>query len=133
MAAAGYRIIPLALACVACTSITVDARTFERTRWHVTAINGHATPAAGDYHLEFTNGQISGRFGCNGWGGNYSVSGQTVTAGQVRSTLMACAVPAMSFESQGLAVLQQPMHWTLAANRATLSNGAGSISLQRLP
>ena len=31
-----------------------DERTFDGTRWHVTAIDGRATPATGDYHVEFT-------------------------------------------------------------------------------
>jgi hypothetical protein len=48
MAAAVFRIAALALACAACTSIAVDARTFEGTRWRVTAIDAKPTPAKGD-------------------------------------------------------------------------------------
>ncbi len=133
MAAEAFEAAALALACAACTTIAADARTFENTRWHVTAINGHATPANGEYRMEFKSGQISGRFGCNGWGGSYVVAGETVTARQVRSTMMACAEPAMSLESEGLAILQQPMRWSEAAGgKLTLSNGAGSIALERL-
>ena len=134
MAAAVCRAVALALACAACSSIAVDARTFEGTRWRVTAIDGQATPANGDYRMEFQQGQIGGRFGCNGWGGRYSVAGETLTASEVRSTMMACAEPAMTFESRGLAVLQQPMRWTeTAGGKLTLSNGAGSIALERQP
>ena len=134
MAAAGFSTAALALACAACTSIAADARTFDGTRWHVTAIDGRATPATGDYHVEFKSGEISGRFGCNGWGGTYAVRGETLTASQVRSTLMACAEPAMSFESQGLAVLREPMRWTwIAGTKLMLSNSAGSIALERIP
>jgi putative lipoprotein len=123
----------LALACAACTTVAADARTFDGTRWHVTAIDGRATPATGDYHVEFKAGQISGRFGCNGWGGSYTVGGETMAASQVVSTMMACPEPAMSFEGQGLAVLRQPMRWTWAAGeKLTLSNSAGSIALERI-
>jgi hypothetical protein len=65
MAVADFRSALLALACAACTSIAADARTFEGTRWHVTAINGHATPAASNYHIDFQRGRIGGQFGCN--------------------------------------------------------------------
>jgi heat shock protein HslJ len=124
----------LALACVACTSVLVDARSFEGTSWRVAAIDGRATPATGDYRIEFGNGRISGRFGCNGWGGSYAVAGETLTASQVISTMMACPGPAMTFEHEGLAVLQQPMRWTwTAGDKVTLSNSAGSIALVRQP
>ena len=134
MAAAAFRTAVLALACAACTSIAVDERTFEGTSWRVTAIDGRATPANGEYRMEFKGGQISGRFGCNGWGGSYAVTGATLTASQVRSTLMACPEPGMSLESQGLAVLLQPMRATESGNATLmLSNSAGSIELKRTP
>ncbi|HET8534481.1 MAG TPA: META domain-containing protein [Sphingomicrobium sp.] len=134
MAAAVFRAASLALACAACTTIAADVRTFDGTRWHVTAIDGRATPATGDYHVEFKAGEISGRFGCNGWGGAYAVSGETMTASRVMSTMMACGDPAMTFESQGLAVLRQPMRLTwIAGRKLTLSNSAGSIALERVP
>jgi heat shock protein HslJ len=133
MAAAVFRATALALASAACTTIAADARTFEGTRWHVTAIDGKATPATGDYRMEFNTGEISGRFGRNGWGGSYAVKGETLTASQVRSTLMACPEPAMSFESRGLAVLREPMRVTwMAGTKLTLSNSAGSIAMERI-
>ncbi|MFL6773439.1 MAG: META domain-containing protein, partial [Sphingomicrobium sp.] len=91
MAAAGSRGAALALLCAACTSIAADARTFENTRWHVVAINGRPTPATGDYRIEFKDGGIGGRFGCNGWGAAYVVRGDLLEAGQIRSTMMACS------------------------------------------
>jgi heat shock protein HslJ len=131
MAAAAFRAATLALACAACTSVMADERTFEGTRWHVTAISGRATPATVDYHVQFTRNEISGRFGCNGWGGRYAIVGDLMSAGEVRSTMMAC--PEMSFESSGLAVLNRPMQMRWSGNRLTLSNRAGSTDLQRTP
>lgn len=131
MGAAGFRPALLALACAACTSIVADSRTFEGTRWHVTAVNGRSTPAAGDYRMEFRDGQIGGRFGCNGWGGAYAISGDRIVASRIVSTMMACSDPAATFESEGLAVLRQPMRWTSGAGETLiLSNSAGSIALQ---
>lgn len=132
MVAAVFRGAALALACAACTSIAVDSRTFEGTYWRVTAIDGEATPPAGDYHMNFENGRISGRFGCNGWSGAFAVTGERITAAQVASTKMACPGPAGSFESRGLAVINQPMRWRWGTGQElTLISGAGSISLVR--
>src|SRR5256885_8775422 len=104
MVAAGFRAALLAFLCAGCTSIAADARTFEGTRWHVTAINGRATPRAGDYRIEFRNRGIGGRFGCNGFGGRYAISGEQLSATAIRSTMMACTDPAASFEGAGFAV-----------------------------
>ncbi|MGE5563785.1 MAG: META domain-containing protein [Bacillota bacterium] len=134
MGAAAFRAAALALACAACTSVVADARTFDGTSWRVAAIDGRATPAAGDYRIEFRNGEITGRFGCNGWGGAYSVAGDTITAGRIIATQMACSDPAASFESEGFAILRQPMHLAWAAGETlTLANGAGSIRLKQRP
>ena len=134
MAAAGFRAAALALACAACTSVSADARTFEGTRWQVTAIDGRQTPANGSYTVSFAKSQIGGQFGCNRFGGEYRAHGDVLITTAIRMTMMACPEPQMTFESQGQAVLQQPMRLTWASDmRLTLSNGAGSIALQRLP
>lgn len=134
MAAAGFRGIVLALLCAGCTSIAADARTFEGTRWHVTAINGRTTPVTGRYEVGFRNRQIGGQFGCNHFGGDYRVTRDVMTTSAIRMTMMACMEPAASFESWGGSVLGQPMRmtWT-SGEHLTLSNSAGSIALERLP
>ena len=135
MAAAGFRSTVLALLlCAGCTSIAADARTFEGTRWHVTAISGRTTPSNGDYRVEFKSGGIGGRFGCNHFGGRVAVKGETLIAREIRSTLMACSDPAASFESAGFGVLNQPMRINWSSGRhLTLSNAAGSIDLELAP
>ena len=134
MAAAAFRAAAIALACAGCTTVAADARTFEGTSWHVTAIDGRATPASGNYSMSFSGGEIAARFGCNSIGGRYSASGETLSATEVRSTLMGCPEPAATFERDGLAVLNQPMHVTWnGAGALTLTNAVGSIALQRQP
>ena len=134
MAAAVFRAAALALACAACTTIAVDARTFDATHWRVTAIDGRATPAIEDYSMSFSGGDIGARFGCKSIGGRYSVSSETLVATGVRSTLMGCSEPSATFEREGLAVLNQPMRMSWNGGAAvTLSNAAGSIALERLP
>ena len=136
MAAAGFRtrLAALALLTAGCTSINADARTFENTRWRVTAINGQATPGVGNYVIRFDNGRVGGQVGCNHFGAPYRVAGEVMTVGQVASTLMGCPEPAASFETQAFSVLRQPMRlsWS-SGTRLTLSNAAGSLALERAP
>ena len=134
MAAAAFKAAVLALVCTACTTVAADARTFEGTNWRVTAIDGRATPTSGNYSMSFAGGDLAARFGCNSIGGRYSVSGDTLTASEVRSTLMGCPEPAGRFEREGLAVLNQSMRMTWTGGGSlTLSSGTGSIALQPQP
>ena len=116
-----------------CTSINAGPATFEGTNWRVVAIDGEATPPTADYRMEFTGGRAGGRFGCNRFGGTYAAAGNTITFGPMIATRMACPEPAMSFENNGLKVLQQAvaLNWS-SANRVELSNSAGSIKLERI-
>ncbi|MGH6729434.1 MAG: META domain-containing protein [Sphingomicrobium sp.] len=124
----------LTAALAGCTSIAATSATFENSRWRVAAINGEATPALPNYRMAFERGRIGGQFGCNHFGGDYRVRGDTLTTGAVAMTEMACSGPADHFEGRGLAVLTQPMrlNWT-NDQRLTLANAAGSIALERLP
>ena len=101
------------------------------TSWRVVSVNGRQTPAQGDYSMRFeANGRFGARFGCNSMGGGYRMVGGTLTVSNVASTLMGCPEPAGSFESQGSAILQQPMQVAFTSNeRMGLSNAAGSIAL----
>ncbi len=101
------------------------------TSWHIVSVNGRATPSAGDYSMRFdSNGGLGARFGCNSMGGSYRLVGGTLTVSNVNQTLMGCPEPAASFESQGAAILQQPMQVSFTSNeRMGLNNAAGSIAL----
>jgi heat shock protein HslJ len=98
------------------------------TNWRVTAINGRPTPPQ-NFYVNFMPDRIGAKFGCNSLGAGYSQTGSTLNAGAVMGTQMAC--PDMSFESQGSAVLAQPMTVSGVGNHLTLSNRAGSIDLVR--
>jgi heat shock protein HslJ len=60
------------------------------------------TPALPDVDTVFTfdKGQMSGNVGCNGFGGEYSLSGDRITFNGVMSTLMFCE--ATSAQEQGV-------------------------------
>lgn len=102
----------------------------DRTRWRVIAINNRPVPPAGDYFVEFDAGRLSARFGCNGIGAGYAQTGSTLDAGAIIATKMAC--PDMSWETQGVAILDRVMQVNaLGPNRITLSSSAGTIELER--
>ena len=131
MAAAVFRLAALALLSSGCTSVNATRASFDGTNWRVIAVNGQVTPAAGDYSMEFSRGNVGARFGCNHIGGRYSALGDTLRTFEVHSTLMGCAEPAATFEHQGSMVLTSPMRiaWT-GEKRLTLSNSHGAIALE---
>ncbi len=134
MVAAVSRLAILASLLAGCTSMATSNASLEGTNWQVTAIDGQATPRTDVYRMQFGDGQAGGRFGCNQFGGQYSASGTVLTVTNTVSTLMGCPEPAATFEREGLAVLQQPMSMNWASDRKlTLTNGAGSIALERVP
>ena len=123
--------------------VTVDGRRFEGcggeavaptslagTNWRVAAVNGRATPATGEYYMQFEPARVGAKLGCNGLGADYTQTANILDLGPVVGTRMACAD--MSFETQGSAILDKPMtmSWS-GGDRLTLSNAAGRIELVR--
>ena len=138
MAAAGFRsaVLVAAIAAAGCTSVVADARTFEGTDWRVTTVNGQ--PAPPGLSLQFSGGQLGGHLGCNRFSGPYRVAGNLLIVRQMAMTQMACVSASddgpdpMAFEQRGSAVFSRPMRMTWRSGRElTLSNAAGSISLER--
>jgi heat shock protein HslJ len=81
--------------------------------------------------MSFEASRIGARFGCNSMGGQYRLATEVLTVGNLAQTLIGCPDPASTFESQGAAVLGQPMRIAFASNeRMFLSNAAGSIALE---
>jgi heat shock protein HslJ len=123
----------VSLLCSSCTSINLAPDVLEGTSWRIAAVNGKTTPATGDYSMRFdADGGVGARFGCNHMGGKYRIAGDTLTVSNVATTLMGCAEPAGTFESEGSAILSRPMRVSFPGNeRMGLSNEAGSIALGR--
>lgn len=108
----------------------MPAPPLDRTRWQVIAVNGRPVPPNGEFSMEFDNGRLSARFGCNGIGATYTQTGSSLDAGTLTSTRMMCGD--MSWETQGSAVLGPVMQMTaLTPHRITLTSSAGSIELAR--
>lgn len=133
MAAVAYRFGVAALACAICTDIALAAP-LNGTQWHVKAINSHVTPSKADYHIDFKDGRMTARFGCNTLSGTFIESGDRVTVSELVSTRMACGTPAAEFEEAGIGILHAPMKVGKSGKgKLRLSNRVGSIDLEQEP
>ena len=80
-----------------------------------------------DTNIEFTSdGKLNGNVGCNGFGGDYEVKGDTITLGPVMSTMMFCEGPVGDQESATLAVLKDSAKFVLDGNTLTITSADGS-------
>lgn len=93
------------------------------------------TPAAPDVDtsIEFKDSQMSGNVGCNGFGGEFEVDGDTITFGPVISTMMFCEGPVGEQEAATLAVFHETAKFTLEGDTLTITSadGASAIVLER--
>jgi heat shock protein HslJ len=93
------------------------------------------TPAASDVDtsIEFLDGKLSGNVGCNGFGGDYEVKGDSLTLGPVMSTMMFCEGPVGDQEMGTLAVLKDSAKFVLDGDKLTITSADGNavIVLER--
>ncbi len=104
--------------------------------WQVRNINGAAVGDEAKSTLQFGNdGRVSGRGGCNGYSGTVEISGASMIIGQLISTKMACAPPAMNQETDFLAALQATRSYRMDGMTLVLSDATGKsrLSLVRSP
>ncbi|WP_300974190.1 META domain-containing protein [Sphingomonas sp. LHG3406-1] len=121
--------------------VRVDGRSFEgcggetpamgsiEGDWSVLAVSRQIV-SSDSHRLSFGGGRLSGQFGCNRMSGPYRVEGQTLIAGPVVATRMAC--PDMRAETAASQILAMPMRmaWTERGD-LVLENEAGEIRLSR--
>ena len=96
------------------------------TNWRVVSINGTRTPAS-NFYINFMPDRIGAKFGCNSLGAGYSQTGNVLNVGAIMATRMSC--PDMSFETQGSAILMQPVTISGYGSQLTLSSRSGTIEL----
>jgi len=86
-------------------------------------------PAAPDVDtsIDFgSNGQMDGNVGCNGFGGDFKVDGDTITFGSVMSTMMFCEGPVGEQELGTIAVLQESATFVLDGDTLTITSADGN-------
>lgn len=99
------------------------------TSWRLVTMNGRPAQGAGEpVSLGFQqDGRAGGSSGCNSYGGEYAVSGSSLTISGVVSTMRACADQALNEqESAYYAALASVASYELAGGQLTLRDAAGA-------
>jgi heat shock protein HslJ len=102
--------------------------------WNVTSLytgDAISSPIAGSgLTLEFAGASASGNSGCNTFDGGYAVSGADgIEIGPLRSTLRACADPAVGTqEQQYLRALELAATYRVTGSQLTLFRPGGTIA-----
>jgi putative lipoprotein len=104
--------------------------------WKLTAYGpaGAPTPAVEgvDAGLTFNeDGTITGTSGCNGLGGDYSVTGDQITFGEFVSTLMACDDPIMAQEDAAHKVMTGTATYKIEGDTLTITKDDMVLVLTR--
>jgi heat shock protein HslJ len=97
------------------------------TSWLLSEIAG-APPVSSDNpaELEFNaEGGIAGSTGCNRFFGSYTVSGDTLSFGQLGSTMMACPDEVMQQETSFLQLMGVVASYSIVDDTLTLSTADG--------
>jgi len=81
----------IAIMLVACGGTGGDP--LNGTTWELHSIGRYSPIPDSTTTISFENGQVSGRGGCNQFGGKYQISGDTITVEELYMTEMACLSP----------------------------------------
>jgi heat shock protein HslJ len=115
-----------------------DALSLEGTDWTLTSMDeamGVAfDPAAVTVTALFDGMRVGGSSGCNSYGGEYSVDGDSITFGMMISTMMACPEEQMAVEMAYLQALQSgPATFAIEGSSLTLTTPAGVLVYSGVP
>ena len=85
-------------------------------------------PAGVTATLEFADGKVSVRSGCNSGSGPAEIGDTSITFGPIATTKMACGDPAMAVERHVLRVLSGDVAYSIEAGSLTLLGAGGGLS-----
>ena len=117
----------------------------ENVRWKLASIDGQLLPdgvvatalftPANSLAAQGQESTVTGGSGCNNFFGQYSVSGNTFTAGPFGTTQMMCEEPVMKVEQAFLAGLEATQDYQIVLNQLTITTASGSLLLyaDRMP
>lgn len=141
-ATAGYRVDAGALVLLdgagrILATFSPQAEGLAGTHWEVNAYNNGqqavvSLSRGSRITLAFTADGVTGSGGCNRFSGQYTMDGQNVTIGPLRTTRMMCAEPVdvMTQERAFLAALQGAATVRREGSRLELRTAGGAIALQ---
>lgn len=116
-----------------CGGAILPPETLAHTNWEMVSINGGRVPGGERYRLAFTDNSLTGRAGCNGFGGSYRVGRDGFQAGPLAMTRMACPGPAMQHEQAVSRILtgRVRLYYPDAETLVMRSVDGGEIRLKR--
>ena len=91
------------------------------TAWYLTDLAGQGVVEGSEVTLEFAEGVMTARAGCNGFGGDYALDGSELTVGQQMATTMIFCEGGLTDQE---AAYNQAM---IAAESVTLKDGALTV------
>jgi heat shock protein HslJ len=117
-----------------CGGAILPPATLQDTSWEIVSINGGRVPGGERYRLEFSGDTLTGRAGCNGFGGSYRISRDGFQAGALAMTRMACPGPPMQHEQAVSRILAGRVRLYYPDGQTLLMRGVagGEIRLRRV-
>jgi peptidoglycan/xylan/chitin deacetylase (PgdA/CDA1 family)/heat shock protein HslJ len=79
--------------------------------------------------IEFEDGQVNGSAGCNAYFAPYEIEGNSLTIGQIGSTMMACEPTVNEQETQYLAALESAASYQVTGDGLQIANTDGETVL----
>jgi heat shock protein HslJ len=101
------------------------------TVWRIEDVAGRGVIDAALSTLVFGDGAVSGRGGCNAFGGAMTMTGETLQFGPLAATRMACVAALMAQEGAVFAALSEVRRFDFAPDGALLLLGAADQVLLR--
>ncbi len=104
------------------------------TSWSLVSYGSSTSPTAAaagvETNLDFNaDGNVHGTMGCNGFGGEYSADGKSITFGPIMSTMMACEEPIMTQEITALHVMTGTTPFEVVGDTLTIHSADGNSVL----
>jgi len=119
----GLVVIFALTACAGRSSASIEGQ------WKLVSYNQTAAVPDVETSIEFKGGQMNGNVGCNGFGGEYKVNGDTLEFGSVMSTMMFCEGPVGDQEMAALAVFQETTTFLIDGNVMIITSADGNLSI----
>ncbi len=76
------------------------------TGWRAVEVGGQPPVAGTEPTVVFDDGRIGGSTGCNGYGGEITITGGSVRVGEIASTLIGCEAAIAETEERFLRILR---------------------------
>ena len=105
------------------------------TRWQLLAFADEALPEQAQMSVQFQNGDVSIRGGCNSVGGSYELNKNQITVGLSKTTEVDCSKEkpgANEIESAFFTALQTFESYTIKDDELRIRYAEGELLLRRL-